>query len=303
MGRAEGYRGRIRIALAEGMPAYFNKDKAPNCAVLEPELLKAIATFTEWATQHRERLAPYRVAEVRTADADGVASVYLRHTQRNGVVTPPPDWRRVPDYPRGAVIGFEGGPLRTQRFWITPSVFANVPLGGFMQINRTANQHMVERVVQWVRALHAGSVLDLFAGSGNFTLPLAFAGVSTTALEHDAPSCDALTQALSEQRLRAASVICGDASTRIRELTASGRRYDVVIADPPRSGLRAAVQDIVTLARHAVVLVSCNAERFCSDAAALAANGMVLVDCVCVDMFPHTRHVEVLGLFLRVPTP
>ncbi len=299
VGHVEGYRARIRIAILEGKVGYFNSQKSPNCAVLEPQLLTAIATFTQWASRHAEQLVSYRVAEVRTVDADGSASIYLRHTQRNGIATPPPDRTLVPEYPEGAILAFEGGPVRTQRFWITPSVYARVPVGGFMQINRLANQRMVELVLDWVRALGAVSVLDLFAGSGNFTLPLAFEGISTTAVEYDAHACDALAQARREQRLEAATVVGGDAWTRARQLGALGRQYDVVIADPPRSGLRGEVQEIVGLARHAVVLVSCNAERFCTDAAALAAEGMTLSECVCVDMFPHTRHMEVLGLFSR----
>ncbi len=299
VGHVEGYRARIRIAILEGKLGYFNPEKSPHCAVLEPELRTAIATFTQWAASHAEQLVAYRVAEVRTVDADGSASVYLRHTQRNGLATTPPDRNLVPEYPEETILAFEGGPLRTQRFWITPSVYARVPVGGFMQINRSANQHMVEHVVDWVRALGAVSALDLFAGSGNFTLPLAFAGISTTAVEYDVLACDALGQAKREQQLEAATVVCGDASTRARELAALGRQYDVVIADPPRSGLRGEVKDIAGLARYAVVLVSCDADRFCADAAALAAEGLTLSECVCVDMFPHTRHMEVLGLFSR----
>jgi 23S rRNA (uracil1939-C5)-methyltransferase len=296
VGRTVGYRNRIRLALVEGVPGYFNPAKAPDCRVLEPRLIGALAEFAAWAEQHPDALRPYRVAEVRTPDADGNAAVYLRHTERNGQDLDTPDWRRVPSLSR-AILAFEGGPLRTQRFWITEEVFARVPIGGFMQVNASANRRMVERVVDWARSLGATSALDLFAGSGNFALPLAHAGLDVTAVEQDAGACLALERAAAEQHLPVRQVSPGDALGHARALTSTSAGFDLVVVDPPRGGLRRDVDAIRRLSRKAVVLVSCDAARFCDDAEALQGAGMTLAESVCVDMFPHTRHMEVLGLF------
>lgn len=296
VGHTLGYRNRIRLALVDGVPGYFNPAKAPDCRVLEPGLITAMAEFAAWAEQHGDVLRAYRVAEVRAPDADGNAAVYLRHTERNGQHLDAPDWRRVPVLPT-ALLAFEGGPLRTQRFSITPDVFARVPIGGFMQVNATANQRMVEQVVDWARSLDATNALDLFAGSGNFALPLAGSGVEVTAVEQDRGACVALEGAAAEQRLPVHHVSPGDALTHARSLASTGQGFDLVVVDPPRGGLRRDVEAVRRLSRKAVVLVSCDAARFCDDAAALQAEGMTLAECVCVDMFPHTRHIEVLGLF------
>lgn len=296
VGHTVGYRNRIRLALVDGVPGYFNSAKAPDCRVLEPRLISALTAFAVWAEQHRDVLRAYRVAEVRTPDADGVAAVYLRHTERNGQLLAAPDWRRVPSLPN-TLLAFEDGPLRTQRFWITQEVFARVPVGGFMQVNALANQRMVEQVANWALTLGATSALDLFAGSGNFALPLAHAGLEVTAVEQDANACLALQRAAAEQSLRVQNVSSGDALTHARDLASTGGGFDLVVVDPPRGGLRRDVQAVRLLSRKAVVLVSCDAARFCDDAAALQGAGMTLCDCVCVDMFPYTRHMEVLGLF------
>lgn len=293
-----GYRNRIRVALVEGEPGYFNAAKDPRCSVLEPELLDCLTVFQEWAASHREALRAYRVAEVRVPDADGIAAVYLRHTERNGVAMPaPPEHRLLPErFPVG-VVAVEGGPVKTQRFWITDHTFAYIPIGGFMQINHAANQLMVKQVLEWAAALEVQSALDLFAGSGNFALPLAHAGAFVVAIEGDGSACSAIEQARVSQGLKPMNITSGDALTRARALADLGSRFDLVIADPPRGGLRSQVSAVAELSRRAAILVSCDAQRFCIDAAALVASRMQLERCVCVDMFPHTRHFEVMGLF------
>lgn len=293
-----GYRNRIRLALRSGVPSYFNAEKDPRCAVLEPGVVDALAAFEGWATPRSAALSNYCVAEVRTADADHRASVYLRHTQRNGVTLPAPDWAWLPEAFGDVLLAVEGGPTRLQRYLITDNVYAKIPVGAFMQINTGANRLMVQRVLEWRERSKARRVLDLFSGSGNFTLPLAQAGCEVTAIEWDSAACQALVVASSEQALQV-SVSVGDASIQASALAARGETYDLVIADPPRGGLRGEVDALCALAQSGIVLVSCDADRFCKDASALHERGLELSDYVAVDMFPHTRHMEVLGLFRR----
>ncbi len=70
---------------------------------------------------------------------------------------------------------------------------------------------------------------------------------------------------------------------------------DVVIADPPRTGLKARIVDkiSVTGADH-VVLVSCDAGSLGRDAGLLNAAGFGLNSATLVDLFPQTSHVEVV---------
>ena len=70
---------------------------------------------------------------------------------------------------------------------------------------------------------------------------------------------------------------------------------DVVIADPPRSGLRASGVEVIRLteAPH-VVLISCDAGALGRDARLLTAAGYELDQIDVLDMFPQTSHVEVV---------
>lgn len=75
---------------------------------------------------------------------------------------------------------------------------------------------------------------------------------------------------------------------------------DVVIADPPRRGLRrVGVERVAATGAGVVVLVSCDSGSFGRDVGLLVAAGYTLERVVLIDMFPHTHHVEVVSAFVR----
>jgi 23S rRNA (uracil1939-C5)-methyltransferase len=78
------------------------------------------------------------------------------------------------------------------------------------------------------------------------------------------------------------------------------RRADVVVADPPRAGLGAAVARLVGgTGADRLALVSCDAASLARDARALVDLGWRVRSCTLVDMFPQTPHVEVVTAFER----
>ena len=75
---------------------------------------------------------------------------------------------------------------------------------------------------------------------------------------------------------------------------------DVVICDPPRTGLKArGVDKIVATGTDYVVLVSCDAGSLGRDAGLLDRAGLNLVSVELVDLFPQTSHVEVVTAWSR----
>lgn len=294
-----GYRNRIRLAVIDGVPRFFNAEKTLDCVVLEASLQTALSAFLTWAGAYTEALKPFRVAEVRASDADGVAAVYLRHTERNGARGVAPNRSALPHHFAAGIVAFEDGPVSYQRMYVTSDVWLWSPVGGFGQINTLVNQRMVQTVVQWLAQRQATTFLDLFAGSGNFSVPLRGNGLRGTAVEWDVGSCQAHERTLQSHAFDGVRVLRDDALSRAERLLASGERFDAVVADPPRRGLRGEVGDVVALARQSVVLVSCSAQHFANDAAALCARGFRLAEYRLVDMFPHTNHVEIIACFDR----
>ncbi|MFM8884080.1 MAG: 23S rRNA (uracil(1939)-C(5))-methyltransferase RlmD, partial [Solirubrobacterales bacterium] len=97
-----------------------------------------------------------------------------------------------------------------------------------------------------------------------------------------------------------ATFIEGNVRVVLKELAEGPARPDLVVVDPPRSGLaRKAVARIAEAAPKRIVYVSCNPTTLAPDAAQLAEGGYRLVRVRPVDMFPQTPHIECVALLER----
>jgi tRNA/tmRNA/rRNA uracil-C5-methylase (TrmA/RlmC/RlmD family) len=82
---------------------------------------------------------------------------------------------------------------------------------------------------------------------------------------------------------------------------AAGQPFDVVVADPPRSGLGSAgVSALAAAGAPRLVLVSCDAASFARDVGLLSEVGYRLSGWQVADLFPHTAHLEVVGRLDRL---
>jgi 16S rRNA (guanine966-N2)-methyltransferase len=98
-------------------------------------------------------------------------------------------------------------------------------------------------VAPWVEGAH---VLDLYAGSGAMGLEALSRGAAGVVfVESDAEAVRAIERNLDKLRLTGARVVRADASTGVAQEATAGRKYDLVLADPPY-----AMTDYDTLARY-----------------------------------------------------
>ena len=104
----------------------------------------------------------------------------------------------------------------------------------FFQVNTTAAEKLVELVLAALEPDGSDRVLDLYAGAGTFTLPLAEAAGEVVAVESAGSAVRDLRRNLEAAELWA-DVVGGDAA---RELPNIGT-FDLAVVDPPRSGLHA----------------------------------------------------------------
>lgn len=167
--------------------------------------------------------------------------------------------------------------------------------GDFLQGNGSVNRLLVRRAVDWLGAADGRSVLDAFAGLGNFSLALARRGFRVLGLEADAAMVE---------RARDNARDNGVARTAfaVRDLCAGSPELgfaDVAAAvlDPPRSGAHALTSALAARRVPSILYVSCAPPTLARDAALLAAAGYVLERLALVDMFPQTSHIEVLASF------
>jgi len=171
----------------------------------------------------------------------------------------------------------------------------------FAQAHGAATPILVGRALDLLAPEPGHAALELYAGNGTFTFALAARAASVLAVESSPPSVRHAVAASTAARLGNVRFVQGDAEKVGRGLVKEGRRFDVLLADPPRSGapgLGALARD---LGGQRVVYVACDAGALARDAAGLAGSGFRLTTLQLVDMFPGTHHSETLAAFESGP--
>lgn len=170
--------------------------------------------------------------------------------------------------------------------------------GDFLQVNAQVNQQIVAHVIEWLAPKSGQKLLDLFAGIGNFSLPIAAAGAKVHAVEGNPAMVARIANNAKRNQLMISSQQADLTDTvSVNALFASHRDSDALVLDPPRSGGEAIC---LALAHHPVpqvVYISCDPATLARDAAHLVHAGYRVKQVAVADMFLHTAHVETLILF------
>jgi len=170
----------------------------------------------------------------------------------------------------------------------------------FFQTNPVAAASLVELVLA-AAGVERRRVLDLYAGSGLFSVPLAMHGHQVVAVEENRHAVADAHRNLEMNRLAPTAVwlLAGRVEDALADL--ERRAVDLVVLDPPRQGCAPRVIDGVfgRLAPPRAVYVSCNDEALAAELPAILAHGYRLTRVQPVDMFPHTPHVETVAVFDR----
>jgi 23S rRNA (uracil1939-C5)-methyltransferase len=171
----------------------------------------------------------------------------------------------------------------------------------FVQVNAGLNAQMVERAIAWLAPAANERVLDLFCGLGNFTLPLARSGAHVTAVEGESglvarARANAARNGLSNVEFHVANL----ADSTSLDSPWANKPYDKILLDPPRAGAREVLPLIARSGARMVLYISCHPGSLARDAELLVHEyGFKLDAAGVMDMFPHTAHVESVGLFRR----
>jgi 23S rRNA (uracil1939-C5)-methyltransferase len=163
----------------------------------------------------------------------------------------------------------------------------------FFQANRFLLPDMVVAVLDEVPS--GGTVLDLYAGVGLFSVALAATGRGgITAVEGDRNGAADLTQnaAAFSSAIR---VIVG----RVEDVAPRPQDAGTIILDPPRTGVsREAMDRVARYGASRIIYVSCDPPTMARDARRLLDAGYRLESLKGFDLFPNTAHVESVGVFL-----
>ncbi len=174
--------------------------------------------------------------------------------------------------------------------------FVVPPSGAFLQATKHAETVLQTLVAETVG--DADKVVDLFAGSGTFSLPLA-----RSAEVHAVEGVRDMMEALDRAWRGGANLhlVTTEARDLFRRplLPDELNGYDAAVIDPPRAGAEAQIAEIAASDLKTVAMVSCNPATFARDAKTLIEAGFVLGPVLVVDQFRWSHHVEVAAPFTR----
>ncbi|NOS88699.1 MAG: 23S rRNA (uracil(1939)-C(5))-methyltransferase RlmD [Methylococcaceae bacterium] len=170
----------------------------------------------------------------------------------------------------------------------------------FTQVNYDINRQMINRVLETLNLNENDSVLDLFCGLGNFTLPMAkFAG-SVVGVEGDLPLVNHARENARHNNITNVEFYAADLSKDISDQPWANRKYNKILLDPSRAGASEVLHHLKKWRPEQIVYVSCNPSTLARDAGILVNDlGYKLVKAGVMDMFPQTGHVESMAWFSR----
>lgn len=173
---------------------------------------------------------------------------------------------------------------------------------GFTQGHLELNRVLATTVLDSCGAnLDGANVLELFSGGGNLTVPLAGAGANVTAVEVN-PGAEALAKRAFAVLGLAANFVAQDVAVFLENYRRGKRTPnppDIIVADPPRTGLGPLAGPLAKLNASRIVLVACDPAALARDSAVLAGHGYNLNSLVLLDLFPQTWHMETVATFER----
>lgn len=160
---------------------------------------------------------------------------------------------------------------------------------GFWQVHEAAADTLVDAVMAGLEPRHGESAWDLYCGVGLFAGPLVDAGVTVRGVELSHGAVREATRNVPGARFEA-----GRVEQVVRRWP---NRVDLVVCDPPRTGLgKAVVEQVVRRKPRRIAYVACDPAALGRDVGTFAASGYTVRSLRAFDIFPMTQHVECVAI-------
>lgn len=281
-GEPWGYRNRAQLHAVDGRLGYREARShrlcpIDHCPIGSPAINDAIRTLV---SMQRDSRWPRFVRSIEVFTDERQVQINVLETER-------PVARRFFDWCADLIPGVVTGALDYDgRFRVSSN--------SFFQVNRFLPDRLVETGIGDVGGARA---LDLYAGVGLFSLPLASRFREVTAVESGGGAVRDLQFNADRAGLANLTAVHGAAEDFLASLSDAP---DFVLLDPPRSGLgKTVVERLVGLRAPRVTIVACDPATLARDLATLLASGYRIDRMTLVDLFPQTFHMETVVALSR----
>ena len=176
------------------------------------------------------------------------------------------------------------------------NVYGLIPPAGFFQATKIAENELIKNILNEIQNSNE-YVLDLYSGSGTFTLPLLKEGHKVYSIDNNNNSIQSLLKSSKEQNLF--NNFKYNISNLNKEKIESHffRNFDMVILDPPRAGAIAQVTSLGKSKVKKIIYISCNIQTFLRDSQILLSHGYKIKYILPIDQFLYTSHLEIFSVF------
>jgi 23S rRNA (uracil1939-C5)-methyltransferase len=305
--RAYEYRTRVQLKVETGRMGYYRERshelvEIDRCLISHPLINRIISSI-------RDEISAFPPLEgfeinVSPEEEKGVLLLHVTSDLPRQKSFAESLLRSNPVLKGLAVIGEKASSLYGDPFLhlAVPSFYEGQPQGlklrsspgSFFQVNPDQNQRLIETVLKFVEVKRGERVLDLYAGIGNLTLPLAARTQEVYGIEEN-------TAAVKDAGFNAASnglEGCAFIHGRVEKLLGRWEKGkpDVIVLDPPRGGCIRIMDRIAGLMPGRIVYVSCDPSTFARDIRLFSEKGFELRRLTLIDMFPQSYHMEVVVL-------
>lgn len=302
-----GYRIRVQLKVKGKAIGYYQQGShrivdISHCPISHPLVNRMISILRE----QQDDFPSLKEIEINVSPHEEKA-VLLLHSPSHDLRLKEAAKKLLQSYPL-----LKGIAISEKKRWTllgNPSLFFTIPLegkkkdlslrisaGSFFQINLEQNQKLIQTVMAYTGPTKNDRVLDLYAGAGNFTLPLALYAGEVWGVEENETAIEDARFNSERNGIRNVHFIKG----KVEEVLKNWKREkpDQVVLDPPRAGCKTSVQFIVGLRPQKMIYVSCDPATFARDLRLFSEGGYSVKHLCLIDMFPQTYHMEVVGLLL-----
>ena len=176
-------------------------------------------------------------------------------------------------------------------------------LPSFIQINKEQNENIINAISDYIETITErgakkfSNALDLYCGFGNITLFLTSYAEKIIGVESDDFAVELGKKNAALNNISNIKFVKSDVSKFFDKIE-KYKKFDLIILDPPRSGIKGLTNKITDLNPLYIIYVSCDTMTFLRDLKQFAEAGYEIEKIDIFDMFPKTYHLEQVA-FLR----
>ncbi len=172
------------------------------------------------------------------------------------------------------------------------------PYSGFFQVNKFILPDLIKVITDFAEPKESDVLADIYCGVGVFGLMMADKVKQVYGVESLEQSIVYAKRNAKEMKIDNAEFSAETAEIYLRKFVDQSTKIDVCIVDPPRNGLtNKVVSSIKKIKPPKLVYVSCGPATFARDARKFVDAGYILEKIQPLDLFPHTKHFELVALF------